>query len=68
MDFYEFLQFLKAEIHQINKLLSQKTALLEHIHSLKLVSRKIRAKRGLLLQKINFIDLMIFFFQTSNIH
>jgi len=43
VDFHEFLHFLKAEIHQINK--SQrpkmgKTAVLELLDSPKLISRK----------------------------
>ena len=43
-DFYGFLHFLEADIYQINKFRATKmakTAVLELLHSLKLISRQI---------------------------
>ena len=40
-DFHEFLHFLKAEIDQFDKTEAPKMAIIELLHSTKLVSRKI---------------------------
>jgi len=54
MTFYTFWSLKYTKLTKFRARKTAKTAFLEHVHSSKLISRKIWAKRGLLLQKINF--------------